>query len=132
MKLFGREPALVIGVIVAIISLGGTLGFHFLSVDQAGLWIGVVDAVAAIGMVITVRPVQPGIYTYAIGAIVALAAGYGLSFGAEQVNAINALVVPILALLTRGQVSPIESAITKLSKDPTPEAEAHAAGTISE
>jgi hypothetical protein len=128
MKILGREPSLVISVIVALISLAGTLGYAFLSQDQAGLWITAVNGVAAIAMVVTVRPIQPGIYTYAIGALVALAAGYGLHVGAETVNGINMAVVPILALLTRGQVSPIESLVTGKSENPTPEAAAHKKG----
>lgn len=129
MKIFGREPTLVISVAVAAISLAGTLGFHVLSPVQAGLWILVVNGVAAIGMAFTVRPIQPGIYTYAIGTLVALAAGYGLNIGPEQVNGINLLVVPILALLTRNQVSPVETVITAKSNAPTPEAAAHEAAT---
>lgn len=127
MKIFGREPALVIGAIVGVISLAGTLGFRFLSADQAGVWIVVVNAVAAAAMAWTVRPLQPGVYTYAVGALLALATAYGLNLAAEQVNAINALVIPILALLTRGQVSPVETTVTKASEDPTPQAAAHEA-----
>jgi hypothetical protein len=127
-KIFGREPALVIGTIVAIISLAGTLGFSFLTADQAGLWIVVVNAIAAAAMAWLTRPLQPGIYTYAVGAILALVTAYGLTLTPEQVNAVNALVVPVLALLTRGQVSPVETAVTKPSLEPTPEAQDHEAG----
>ncbi len=120
-----REPALLIGVIVAVISLLGTLGFAFLSADQAGLWIAVVNAVAAIILSLTVRPVSPAIYTYAVGVIVALATGYGLEFTPEQVAAVNGLVVPILTLVTRNQVSPITTPVTVITDHPVPAAAEH-------
>jgi hypothetical protein len=62
-----------------------------------------------------VRPISPVAFTYAIGAIVALVGSYGLTLTNEQVAGINAVVVPVLALLTRGQVTPAETAITRES-----------------
>jgi hypothetical protein len=76
-----------------------------------------------------VRPVQPAAFTYAIGAIVQLAAAYGLHVTDPQLSMINALVVPALMLLTRGQVSPVETAVTKASTDPVPAAVSTTAGT---
>lgn len=115
MNIFGKttEPALVVGTIVAVISLLGTLGFRFLSADQAGLWIVVINGLAAAVMAWTTRPISPGVFTYLIGSIVALATGYGFELTAEQVNGINGLVVPVLALLTRGQVTPEATGVTK-------------------
>jgi hypothetical protein len=126
-KILGREPALVIGFIAALISLAGTLGFRLLSPDQAGLWITVVNAVAAAATAWTVRPIAPAAFTYAVGALVALGASYGLSLAPETVTAINGLVIPTLVLLTRNQVSPVETAVTEPSLDPTPAAAIHEA-----
>ncbi len=128
MRIFGREPALIIGVIVAVISLLGTLGYSFLSADQAGLWIAVVNGVAAAIMAWTVRPMSPAVYTYAVGVIVALATGYGLTFTPEQVAAVNGLLIGILTLVTRNQVSPIPTPVTATTAAPTPEAAAHNRG----
>jgi hypothetical protein len=61
-------------------------------------------------------------FTYAVGALVAVAASYGLNLSIETVGALNAGVIPILALLARGQVSPVETAVTNASLDPTAEA----------
>jgi len=118
MKFFGKttEPALVVGTIVALISLAGTLGFRLLSPDQAGLWILVVNGIAAAVMAWTTRPISPGVFTYLIGAIVALATAYGFSLTAEQVAGINGLVIPVLAVLTRGQVTPEATKVTNTTE----------------
>lgn len=106
MKIFGREPALYIALITAVISLAGTLGYSLLTGDQASLWIVLVNALAGAATAWTVRPISPAAFTYAVGAVVALAAGYGLNVDPATVAGLNALVIPILALLTREQVSP--------------------------
>jgi len=111
-KLLGRSPTLVIGVLVAAISFAGTLGFRLLDAEQAGLWIAVVNAIAGAVVAYTVRPIAPAAFTYLVGAIVALGAAYGLSLSAEQVNGINGLVIPLLSLLTYGNVSPIDTAVS--------------------
>ena len=116
MKILGHEPALIIGVVVALISLGGTLGFSFLSMDQAGLWIAGVNAIAAAVLAWTTRPLSPGVFTAALGALVALGTGYGLQLTGEQVNGINGLLVPILLLVTRNQVTPQETALTSTTE----------------
>lgn len=125
MKILGREPALVLGVIVAGISLLGTLGFAFLSDTQAELWIAVVNGIAAGLLAWTTRPFSPGVYTYIVGAFAALGTGYGLSFTDPQIAAVNGFMIGVLTLITRNQTSPIVTAITKSSKDPTIEAAKH-------
>lgn len=106
MKLFGSEPTLIIAVVTSAIVLLGTVGFGFLTGEQAGLLVAAINAVALAVNAYTVRPISPAAFTYAVGAIVALVTSYGLEFTDAQVGAINALVISILALLTRGQVSP--------------------------
>lgn len=122
MKILGRDPTLYLATIVALISFAGTLGYSLLSPDQAGLWIVVVNAVAGAIVAWTVRPIKPALFTYLIGALVALAAAYGFDLSEQVVNGLNGLVVPFLSLLTYGNVSPIETPLTKASENPVPEA----------
>lgn len=113
MKLFGREPTLWISVISSLILLVGTYGLKLLNPDQATLIVVAINAIAAAINAWTVRPISPVTFTYAIGAILAVAGSYGLSFTPEQIVAINATIVPVLALLARGQVSPAETPLTR-------------------
>jgi hypothetical protein len=54
--------------------------------------------------------------------LVALATAYGLNLTPETVAGINGVVIAGLVLLTRDQVSPIETPVTTLSKDSNPAA----------
>lgn len=113
MNLKTTEPALIVGAIVAAISMAGTLGYSLLSPDQAGLWVLAVNAVAAAVMAWTTRPISPGVFTYLIGVIATLVAAYGFTVSPEQINGLNVLTISILTLITRGQVSPADTRITK-------------------
>lgn len=106
MKIFGREPTLWIGVVSSIIVLLGTFSFHYLSGQQAALIVVAINAVAGAINAYAVRPISPVAFTYAVGALVAVAGAYGLNLSIETVAALNAVVIPVLALLSRGQVDP--------------------------
>ena len=112
MKLFQREPTLYLAVIYGAITVLGTVGLAKLDPVQAGLvnaaLAGVVGAVNAYA----VRPISPIAFTYAIAAIANLLNAYGVAIPEATMAAINGLVVPLLALLSRGQVSPEETPIT--------------------
>lgn len=113
MKIFGREPTLIIAVVSSLILLVGTYGLHWLNSVQATLIVVAINAIAAAINAYTVRPISPTTFTYAVGAIMAVAASYGLNFTPEQVVAVNATIVPFLALLSRGQVSPADTSLTR-------------------
>lgn len=115
MKIFGREPTLYISVISSLILLVGTYGFGWLNASQATFIVVAVNAVAAAINAYTVRPISPTTFTYAVGSIIAVATSYGLNFTPEQIVAVNATVVPVLALLSRGQVSPADTSLTRVT-----------------
>ena len=112
MKIFGREPTLYIAVISSLIIIIGTLGFHWLTGQQAGIIVAAINAVAGAVNAYAVKPIAPAAFTYAVAAIVAVTASYGYDVSPETLAAINLGVVPLLALLTRGQVSPEETPVT--------------------
>jgi hypothetical protein len=110
-RIFGREPALLIAVISAGLSLLVTFGFG-VSADQAGAIVAGISAVFAAVTAAATRPIAPSAFTGLVAAAAALLAAYGLDLSAEKVGAINAVVLAGLALLTRAQVTP--------SKEPAP------------
>lgn len=118
-KILGREPTLWIAALTALISVAGTFGFRLLAPDQAALWNIAINAVAAAITAFAVRPIAPAAFTYAVSVIAQLGASYGLNLTADQLSMLNALVIPILALLTRGQVSPQTTAISTASEATT-------------
>lgn len=113
MKLFQREPTLWIAVVNAAVILIGTFGLHFVSGGQAAAIVVVINAIFLAINAYAVRPISPAVFTYAVGAVVALLAAYGYNVPVETVASLNVLVIAILALLTRGQVSPQETAVSK-------------------
>ncbi|GAA3852627.1 hypothetical protein GCM10023084_03570 [Streptomyces lacrimifluminis] len=107
MKIFGREPALIISTISAILSLIVTFNIG-MSGEQAGAIVAVISAWFGAMVAIATRPIAPAAFTAVVAAAAALLAAYGLNVSAETVGATNAVVLAVLALLTRGQVSPKE------------------------
>jgi len=112
-KLFGREPTLWIAVISQLVILLGTFGFRLLSGEQAALIVVAINAIAAAANAWMVRPISPVAFTYALGSVLAVAGAYGLNLPIETVASLNALVVPILALLTRDQVAPQDTGLSR-------------------
>lgn len=103
--LFGYEPALIIGAISAALSLVVTLGLG-LTTDQAGAWVAVISGVFAVVTAVMTRPIAPAAFTGLVTVAAALLSAYHFNANPGTVAAINVVVLAVLSLLTRGQVSP--------------------------
>ncbi len=106
MKIFGRDPALWIGALSGLLSLGTSLGLDGLSAVQVASIVALINAVAAVLTALAVRPIGPAVFTNLVAAGAALAAAYGFEVSPEVVGAVNVATIAALTLLTRGQVSP--------------------------
>jgi uncharacterized protein (DUF697 family) len=101
-----REPTLYLQALAALLGVGVALGLPNLSGEQAALIVAACTAALGVVNALVVRPVAPAAFTSLVGAVAALAAGYGFELSAEVVGSVNALVLAALALLTRVQVTP--------------------------
>lgn len=106
MKVFGREPSLVIATVASLLSLVAGFGLDWLTPGQAAAIVVVLNAILGIVTALAVRPVGPAAFTYAVGAIASLVAAYGVDVSQSMVGSVNAAVLAVLALLLRGNVSP--------------------------
>lgn len=108
-KLFGRDPLLWTALISAVLT--GLAVFQLgLDAGAAGAINGVVVALVAI---YATRPRTPGLFTGVVTTAVALLAEYGISLTDVQTMALNGIVLAAFALLTRQQVEPQPTAISK-------------------
>lgn len=103
----GPEPALIIGTASAGLSLVVALQLG-LSSTQAALWVAVITAVFAVLTALATRPIAPAVFTGLVTAVAALLAGYHFHAGPGVVAAVNGLVLSVLTLVTRHQVSPVK------------------------
>lgn len=107
MRIFGREPTLFIQSISAILAVFVAVGIPGLSATQAALIVAVLTAALGVLNAVVVRPIAPAAFTGLVASLAALLAGYGLELSQELVGSVSAAVVVLLALLTRGQVTPV-------------------------
>lgn len=101
-----REPTLLLQVAGAALALLVSFKFDQLSAEQAALIVAAISAVIGAFNAAVVRPIAPAAFTGLAGAAFALLAAYGFSVSQETVGAVQALVVTVLALVTRVQVTP--------------------------
>lgn len=106
MRIFGREPVVVLNTLAAVLGLVVTLGITDLTAEQAGAIVGVATAVLGGIAAAMTRPVAPQAFTAIVGAGAVLVGTYGYEVSQETVGAINTVVLATLTLLTRVQVSP--------------------------
>ena len=108
MKIFGREPALWIATIAALLSIAVTFNVPGLSLNQSAAIVGVLTAGAGVVTAIKTRPVAVPLFTGFVGAVVILAAAYGFHVSPESVGAIQAAVTAVLILIARGHITPVD------------------------
>lgn len=107
MKIFGREPAVFVGVIEAVLVLLLSFGLFDLTQNTIGLIMAVV--VSALGLY-TAYVTSETLLGAAIGfskAALALATVYGLSLTVEQTGALIAVITVGFGMFQRTQSSPL-------------------------
>lgn len=103
-KIFGREPALWIAFLSAIVMWAVSLGLDWLNAGQATAAVALISAVL---MAITTRPIGPGVFVAALSALAALFAEYGLTWSDAAVTGLGAIIMAGFALMgIRPQATP--------------------------
>lgn len=110
MKIFGREPALIISAIGSLVTLLVALNLPGLT---AGAGAAITSLATAVVIAITTRPVAPALFTGVVAAGAALLAEYQFAVSDQVVAAVSSMVLVGFALFgIRPQVTP--------SADPRP------------
>lgn len=107
MKIFGREPTVIIQTVAGVLAILVAFKIPNLTAEQAGLIIAVIYALLGALNAFLVRPIAPAAFTGLVGASASLLATYGFHLTQEQVGSISTALVSLIVLLTRVQVSPV-------------------------
>lgn len=106
MRILGREPALWLNSLSAVLGLLVTFQIGGLNSTEAG-WI-VASASAVLGAIAAAltRPIAVQAFTTAVATIASAVAAFGYEAAPTHVAAVNAAVLSVLMFVTRGQVAP--------------------------
>jgi mannose/fructose/N-acetylgalactosamine-specific phosphotransferase system component IIC len=102
----GFEPTLILNAIAAVAALLVTFQFDGLSKEQAGLIVAAISAGFALVNSLAVRPVAPALFTGFVAAVAAVVNAYGFNLSPEVVAGINGLILAVLPIVFREQVTP--------------------------
>jgi hypothetical protein len=104
-KLFGREPALLLGFAAAALKLVAAFGLD-VNADQQALINAVLAAVVGVWLAIVAKS---GAWAAALmqlaQAVMALFVGFGLDWSADKQGLVMAMVAAVLALFERTQLT---------------------------
>lgn len=104
-RLFGFDPALLTGMLGALVSVVVALGVP-LSTSQVGYINAAIAAVVALIIAVQVHPFPVPVLTGFLGALFDVALAFGWNGDPAVLGAINAAIVAIFAMFTRTQVVP--------------------------
>lgn len=108
-KLFGREPAVWLYVINAVVAFLVTLPAIGLTEESAGWVMTIATGAVALLVAMLTRPFVVSALTGALTTIFAGLASFGLPLTEQQTGAFVFLVSAVLGLLLRSNVSPNEA-----------------------
>ena len=105
LKILGREPALWLAAIGAVVTWAVSLGLDWLNAGQAT---ALVTFLTAVVIALTTRPVGPPLFVGAVAAGAALFAEYNLAVSDAFVTGLGAIILAGFALFgIRPQVTPV-------------------------
>jgi hypothetical protein len=113
-KLLGREIALWIGVIGALVNTFVSRWLEW-SPENTALVLSAITALLSVLAAIGTRPFPVPLLSGALVAILTTAAGFGLNVSAEEIGMMNGTLLAIMSFLTSQRVSP-EPSIDPLTK----------------
>lgn len=95
-KIFGREPALWVAWISAVLMALAGLHLSWLNAGQSTV---IIAALAAAVMAATTRPIGPSLFVAAFSAAAAVFAEYGLTVSEATVTSVGAVIMASFALI---------------------------------
>lgn len=107
------EPVLALKALAALLGVVVATQRFGLTAAHADAIIAAVTAVLGAVAAWRVRPVAPVVFTTALTALADLFAAFGMHWSVTLVAAVNGLMLAVLAMLTRAQVSPVSGPVVR-------------------
>lgn len=104
--IFGREPALWLNSLSAVLGLVVTFNVGLTEVQAGWLVAGVSAVLGAIAAALT-RPIAVQAFTALVATVASAVSAFGFDVAPTTTAAINGTVLAVLMFVTRGQVSPL-------------------------
>jgi hypothetical protein len=104
--LFGREPALWISSLAAVLAVVAGFGLPGINDGIIAALTAFLTAGAGAWTALRVRPIAPAVFTGVISTGAVLLAAFGLDLSQHQVGLVAAAAAMLVSLVARGQVSP--------------------------
>lgn len=109
LTIFGREPAVVVGLIEAVLAVLLSFGLG-ITQDSYGPWVAVVVAVGGIVTALGTKDTLLGAVVAALKAGIVLVAVYGVTLTDQQTASLVSFVPVVFMLWQRTQTSPLTAA----------------------
>lgn len=106
MRIFGREPAVVLGAVAAVLAVVVGIFPTSLSTEQSGVIVAFIAAAWGVFVAWKTRPVPPSVVTAFIVAGGALLAAFHFDVSQDVLGTISGAALAILALVSRAQITP--------------------------
>lgn len=108
MKILGREPAFLVGVIEAVIALAVAFGLD-LTTEQTALVMAVVVSVFGVYTAYVTHDTLLGVGVGLAKAVLALAIGFGLKLSPDQIGTLLAFITVVAGFSHRTQTAPADT-----------------------
>lgn len=112
MKVFGREPAVYIAVVEAVLAFLVTFGFSGLTAEESTNILAVAIAIGGVLAAMTTRNTLLAALSGVARAVLVLSVSYGLNLSQEQVGLTVVIVSTISGIWLRTQTSPSDTALS--------------------
>jgi hypothetical protein len=104
MKIFGREPAMLLTALLAVVQLVAITA-HLSPEKQDGLTV-IITAAFGVLLAVLTRPWEPSLITGGIATILAAVGVFGLEISPDWTSALNAAITAVMVLMLTNRVSP--------------------------
>jgi hypothetical protein len=104
-RIFGREPALALNTLSAVLGLLVTFNVGLTEVQAGWIVAGTSAILGAIAAALT-RPIAVQAFTTLVATIASAVAAFGYDVAPTTTAAINGALLAVIMFITRGQVTP--------------------------